>query len=92
MRQTGVPACKSANSLDLVSDAHLWQRETYTTVVDTTGHVRPIVGAPWNFTRAETKLSRGAPSLGQHNSYVYRTLLGLSEANIEELINDGTIG
>jgi crotonobetainyl-CoA:carnitine CoA-transferase CaiB-like acyl-CoA transferase len=91
MRQTGVPAHKSVNSRDLVSDPHLWQRGTYTTVVETTGRIRPIVGAPWNFTRAHTRLSRGAPSLGQHNSHVYRTLLGLSEADIEELIGDGAI-
>jgi crotonobetainyl-CoA:carnitine CoA-transferase CaiB-like acyl-CoA transferase len=91
LRQLGVPAHKSANSLDLISDLQLWQRETYTTVTDAFGGLRPIVGAPWRFSRAPVKLSRGAPLLGEHNRYVYRDLLGLSEAQLRNLVADGTI-
>jgi crotonobetainyl-CoA:carnitine CoA-transferase CaiB-like acyl-CoA transferase len=91
LRHVDVPAHKSANSLDLISDIQLWQRETYTTVTDALGRLRPIVGAPWRFSRAPVKLSRGAPLLGEHNVYVYRDLLGLSEAKFCDLVNDGTI-
>jgi crotonobetainyl-CoA:carnitine CoA-transferase CaiB-like acyl-CoA transferase len=91
LRQAGVPAHKSANSLDVISDGELWRRETFTTVTDTAGNLRPIVGAPWRFARARTQLSRAAPALGQHNAYVYRELLGLSEAKLQELIDDKTI-
>jgi crotonobetainyl-CoA:carnitine CoA-transferase CaiB-like acyl-CoA transferase len=33
----------------------------------------------------------GAPRLGEHNEEVYRDLLGLSDADLEQLRNDGTI-
>jgi len=91
LRQMGVPAHKSCNSLDLVSDTQLWQRETYTHVTDGDGKLRPIVGAPWRFTRNSTKLSRGAPSLGEHNAYVYCELLGLGVERLKTLLKDGTI-
>jgi crotonobetainyl-CoA:carnitine CoA-transferase CaiB-like acyl-CoA transferase len=91
LRQAGVPAHKSANSLDLISDAHLWERQSYTTVLDAIGSVRPIVGAPWRFMQAGARLSHGAPSLGQHNDYVYREILGLSEEQIHDFIKEDAI-
>ena len=91
LRQVGVPAHKSANSLDLISDSHLWERETYATVTDAFGKLRPIIGAPWRFAHSPTKLARGAPSMGEHNAYVYCDLLGLSEEELQALIDDGTV-
>jgi crotonobetainyl-CoA:carnitine CoA-transferase CaiB-like acyl-CoA transferase len=87
----GVPAHRSCNSLDLISDAQLWQRETYSHVTDADGRLRPFVGAPWRFARNPTKLSRGAPLLGEHNAYVYCDLLGLDRKIFEALLLDGTI-
>jgi crotonobetainyl-CoA:carnitine CoA-transferase CaiB-like acyl-CoA transferase len=91
LRHMGVPAHKSCNSLDLVSDAQLWQRETYTHVTDSDGKLRPIIGSPWRFSRNQTKLSRGAPSLGEHNTYVYCDLLGIGKEQLETLLRNGTI-
>lgn len=91
LRQLGVPAHKSLNSADLVSDSQLWRRETYTHVTDAAGKLRPIVGAPWRFARNPVRIARGAPRLGEHNGYVYGDLLGVAPDRLQELLADGTV-
>jgi hypothetical protein len=36
--------------------------------------------------------SRRAPCLGEHNEYVYKAILGVSDAEYEELVALGQIG
>jgi crotonobetainyl-CoA:carnitine CoA-transferase CaiB-like acyl-CoA transferase len=91
LRQAGVPAFKCQNTLDIISDPHLWQRRMYQTVTDGFGNQRPIVGSPWHFSKAVTSITRGAPLMGEHNAYVYRELLGLSEQQLDELIKAGVV-
>ncbi|MEZ5736149.1 MAG: CoA transferase [Novosphingobium sp.] len=91
LRQAGVPATKSQNSLDLISDTLLWQRRTYTTATDSRGRHKPLVGAPWRFGGRATPMTRGAPMLGEHNAYVYCELLGLSQAELQALIDEGAV-
>ena len=86
-----MPATKSQNSLDLISDTLLWQRRTYTTATDSRGRHKPLVGAPWRFGGRATPMTRGAPMLGEHNAYVYCELLGLSQAELQALIDEGAV-
>jgi len=89
LRQAGVPAVTSQNSLDLISDTLLWQREAFTTIETSWGERRPIVGAPWRFASAGLDVTRGAPNLGEHNAYAYCGLLGLTEAELQSLVEQG---
>lgn len=89
LRQAGVPAVKSQNSLDLICDAQLWQRECFTTIETSWGERRPIVGAPWRFARAGLTIANGAPDLGGDNAYAFCELLGLSEAELQALVDEG---
>ncbi|HTV95609.1 MAG TPA: CoA transferase [Steroidobacteraceae bacterium] len=73
-----VAAFKSLNSIDLVSDAHLWERGFYDYVSDAREQSTAIVGAPWHFSATPARIDRAAPLLGEHNDYVLGTLLGLS--------------
>ncbi len=86
LRAAGVPAFRSQSSLDLVSDGFLWESGVYRMVQDGLGEPRPIVGPGWHMTPDEATIERGAPLLGEHNDYVYRELLGLSEAELADLI------
>ena len=86
LRAAGVGGFKSVNSLDLVSDEDLWRREFYKLVSDHTNGTRPVLGAPWRMSRAQTAIVNGAPALGEHNVYVYGEILGLSQDKIDELI------
>lgn len=76
LRCAGVPASKSATSLDVISDRLLWDREVYRFVSDHREGQRPIVGPPWRMSHASAEIARGAPDLGEHNDYVLHEILG----------------
>ncbi len=86
LRTAGVPAFRSQSSLDLCSDDHLWGREAYRMVSDHRHGSRPIIGPSWRMTPDPAKVERGAPLLGEHNDYVYRELLGLSEEELADMV------
>jgi crotonobetainyl-CoA:carnitine CoA-transferase CaiB-like acyl-CoA transferase len=90
LQQRGVAAAKSQSSIDLVADAHLWQRGFYREVVDGAGLAKTIVGAPWRMSRPAA-IEVGAPRLGEHNAYVFGELLGLSAEGQQRLADDGAI-
>jgi crotonobetainyl-CoA:carnitine CoA-transferase CaiB-like acyl-CoA transferase len=91
LRAEGVAAFRSATSLDVVQDEHLWKREFYRLVSDRKHGQRPILGPSWRMYRNPASISRGAPELGEHNAYVYRELLGLSAERLAELVRKGVV-
>lgn len=86
LRRAGVAAFRSQSSLDLCSDDWLWGRQGYRMVSDGKGGSRPIIGPAWRMEPDAAKVERGAPLLGEHNDYVYRELLGLSEERLAALV------
>ncbi len=86
LRAAGVPAFRSASSLDLCSDDHLWASGGYRMVSDHRNGSRPIIGPSWRMTPDEATIERGAPLLGEHNDYVYREILGLPQDRVDDLI------
>lgn len=86
LRDAGVPAFKSMSSIDLCSDGFLWGREAYRMVSDHRNGSRPIIGPSWRMSPDAAAVERGAPLIGEHNDYVYRELLGLSEAEMSDFI------
>jgi crotonobetainyl-CoA:carnitine CoA-transferase CaiB-like acyl-CoA transferase len=86
LRKAGVPAFKSMSSIDLCSDDFLWGREAYRMVSDHKNGTRPIIGPSWRITPDGPKVERGAPLLGEHNDYVYREILGLTQERLDDLI------
>lgn len=86
LRNAGVPAFKTMSSLDLCSDGFLWGRGAFRMVSDHRSGTRPIIGPSWRISPDGPQIGRGAPLLGEHNGYVYRELLGLSESEMDNLI------
>lgn len=86
LRAVGVPAFRSASSLDLCSDDFLWASGGYRMVSDHKNGTRPIIGPSWRMTPDEAKIERGAPLIGEHNDYVYREILGLPRDRVDDLI------
>lgn len=85
LRAAGVAAYPAASSLDLVSDDLFWSNQVYRMVLNGNGDTRPVVGPSWRLEPDDAELSHGAPTLGQHDDYVYRELLGLDDAEYERL-------
>jgi crotonobetainyl-CoA:carnitine CoA-transferase CaiB-like acyl-CoA transferase len=86
LRAAGVPAFPSMSSLDLVSDSFHWNRGGYRMVEQAGMGPRPIIGPAWRMSPDEAAIERGAPLLGEHNGYVYRDILGLSQAELDDLM------
>jgi len=49
-------------------------------------------GVPWRLSRSPAHIRLPAPRFGEHNDYVLRGLLGLSEEEIRALAEAGIIG
>jgi crotonobetainyl-CoA:carnitine CoA-transferase CaiB-like acyl-CoA transferase len=88
LQQHGIAAARSLNTVDLVSEPHLWASGFFPSVRDCTGRERPIVGPSWNMTDG-AGITHGAPRLGQDNAYVFGDILGMSQDEQEELARAG---
>jgi len=88
LQKRGIAAAKSQNSIDLISDQHLWAREFYRMVLDGVGQARPIVGTAWKMSLGAA-ITDGAPRLGEHNAYVLGEILGLSAEEQQRLTEAG---
>jgi len=55
------------------------------------GESRALPGLPWRYTDLAMPPITAAPVLGQHNTYVYQELLGLSETEIDRLVDEQII-
>ena len=76
LRASGVPAGKSATSVDVIADQQLWGRELYRFVSDHREGQRPVLGPSWRLARDPALISRGAPDLGEDTDYVVHEILG----------------
>ncbi|OBF76048.1 CoA-transferase [Mycobacterium sp. 852002-51613_SCH5001154] len=76
LRAAGVPAGKSATSLDVIGDQRLWDRELFRFVSDHREGQRPIVGPSWRMAGGQARIARGAPDLGEHTEYLLHEILG----------------
>jgi len=90
LQQCGVAAAKSANSIDLVADDHLWARNFYLHVTDGAGETKATIGPAWHLTDSAA-IADGAPRLGEHNDYVFGKILGLPAEEQERLTQSGVI-
>jgi crotonobetainyl-CoA:carnitine CoA-transferase CaiB-like acyl-CoA transferase len=90
LQSHGIAAAKSANSVDLASDEHLWGRGFFPMVTDREGNVGPVLGPSWRMTEP-AEITDAAPALGQHNAYVFGEILGLSPKEQERLAAAGAI-
>jgi crotonobetainyl-CoA:carnitine CoA-transferase CaiB-like acyl-CoA transferase len=85
LQRFGVPAAPVFNSRDMFADDHLRQRGAFATLHHSIAGDVTTVGPPWRFGRTPVRISRPAPWFGEHDQYVLRDLLGLSEQEIARL-------
>lgn len=90
LQARGIAAAKSANSVDLVADGHMWNRGFYRYVDDQNGEARAVLGPSWRMSD-EAEITRAAPLLGEHNAYVFGDVMGLAPEEQERLLAVGAI-
>jgi benzylsuccinate CoA-transferase BbsF subunit len=88
LQKAGIAACVSYSTKQLTHDPHLAQREFFLkTKHAVLGEVN-LTSLPFRFSNSPRGNYRTAPLLGEHNSYVFGQLLGLSEAEVRQLTEE----
>lgn len=73
------------------ANSHFNKRETYLTIDHPAVETEWVAGIPWKMAETPGKVYRPAPLLGQHNDYVFKDLLGMSDQEIDELTDEDVI-
>ena len=94
MQEAGIPAGAALNMKEINTDPHLVERGFFSLINHGDGiGKRPIPGQmPAKFSEAEHFIQERAPRFAQDDSYVFASLLGMSETEINRLREDKIIG
>jgi len=91
LARLGVPAARVRKEADKLADPHLRDRDFFRTLEYSDAGRREHPGHLWRSSAGDLSWGGPSPTLGQHNEYVYRTILGYSEEEIERLREAGHI-
>jgi benzylsuccinate CoA-transferase BbsF subunit len=86
LQAVGVAAFPAMTNKDLAEDPHLNARSFFVEKEHPEVGIRKHAGIPWRMSGSPCEVWRAAPVIGQDNEYVYGELLGLSSAQIADLI------
>ena len=91
MQAAGVPAGLASASADLIDDPQMKHRGLLTTLE------HPEIGPhfyqrpPYLMSKTPVEITMPAPCLGQHNEYVLKQILGMSDDEVAELVVAGAL-
>ncbi|MBM4444483.1 MAG: CoA transferase [Chloroflexi bacterium] len=91
LQRAGVAAGVVQNASDLAGDPQLKARDFFVELEHPVLGRTVSDGSPIGLSETPAVYRRAGPELGQDNDYVYRSLLGLPEAEIERLTAAGVI-
>jgi crotonobetainyl-CoA:carnitine CoA-transferase CaiB-like acyl-CoA transferase len=87
LQSKGVPAGVVQNSRDVLdNDPHLRERAYYEYIDHPETGVMAHDGAPFRLSKTPGSLRTPAPCLGEHNEYVCKGILGMSDEEIAEAL------
>ena len=91
MQAAGVPAGAVLSGEDLVADPQLNHRGTH--VILKHPEIGPHIyhPPPYRFSKTPHELTMPAPCLGQHNEYVLKDILGMSDDEVADLLVAGAL-
>ena len=85
LQAAGVAAFPSLSADQLLDDPHLTERNAFPVVTHVTKGQQRAVAPPWRFSRTPAAVDRWTPDLGEHNREVFCGLLGMDEAELNNL-------
>ena len=91
LQQAGVPAGPSLDVSRVFHEPQLRESGYFSRLQTSDGELRDLPGVPWRFKDQPEPYITAAPVLGQHNDYVYGELLGLSEPEVKQLVEQQII-
>ncbi len=91
LQAAGVPAGVVQSGADLDSDPQLRERGFFRRVPDARGELQVIETAPYKLSRTPGGASRAAPEFGEHQDYVLRDILGMTDDELAEAAIAGAL-
>jgi len=92
LEQAGIPSAPINDVEAVMHDPQVLARNMIVDVQDSQAGKVQIAGNPIKMSSVPESPARGAvPEIGEHNRQIYSELLGLSEAELQTLINEGVI-
>jgi benzylsuccinate CoA-transferase BbsF subunit len=91
LQAAGIAAMPVMSLEDQFRDPHLREREIHLESEHPKVGLEFLHGIPWRLSDTPGRIRRPAPLLGEHNQYVFGDLLGLPEAEIQQLMEIGAI-
>jgi benzylsuccinate CoA-transferase BbsF subunit len=91
LQKAGVAATPCLDLMERFSDPHYAERGTHLQVEHPATGIDIIAGIPFKLSGTPGEVRRPAPMLGQHNNYVFRELLGRTESEIAQLVEEKVI-
>ena len=92
LQAAGVAAAPVLGVPALFDDPHLRARGFWESVSHPDAGTWDVDGVPWHLSRSPAYIRLPAPRFAEHNDYVLRGLLGLSEGEVRELGGVGMVG
>jgi len=92
LQREGVPAGPVMDEKDAYSDPHLKMRGFFNELTHPVCGTHFYPGIPWKMSGTPNKLRLPPCCLGEHNEYVYKEVIGVSDEEYEELKRKGHIG
>jgi len=92
LQEAGVAAAPVLGVPALFDDPHLRARGFWESVSHPDGGTWDVDGVPWRLSRSPAHIRLPAPRFGEHNEYVLRGLLGLSDEEMRGLAEAGVVG
>ena len=92
LQSVGVPAGQVKEDSELYGDVHLWSRGFFqmVTQAETGSHWHPV--RMWQFSETPQVVRTPPVRMGEHNEYVYKEILGVTDREYGELEAEGHIG
>lgn len=91
LQGAGIPAGPSCAVPDLLADPHLRARDFFWEMDHAEMGKAPLLRLPWRTDGEPAGRYAPSPLLGEHNDYVFRTLLGMTEEELARLTEEKVI-
>ncbi|MCM2387578.1 CaiB/BaiF CoA transferase family protein [Streptomyces albipurpureus] len=90
-QSAGIPAGEVMSEARVLADPHLADREWFQTRSHPTVGTYPYPGHPWRTDGFELRWGRPVPGFGEDNAYVYKDVLGCTDAEYDQRVAQGLV-
>ncbi|MBM3118282.1 MAG: CoA transferase [Chloroflexi bacterium] len=82
LQKAGIAAMPCFNAEELFNNPHLKHRQCWTKIIHPILGEQVMLAPPWKLSTTPANINSPAPLLGQHEDYVFKELLGMTDNDI----------